>query len=349
MMVSIQIFPPMFLIQIAPYDPVPPNETLAAMGNQNVPYNPVPSNGTLAAMNNQIVPYNPLPPNETLAAMSGPELLALQQNYVKTNQVLCKHPVRIGRGGDGGWDICEDEAYKPKKPCLVYSFGINGDYSFDDGIVKRYGCEVHSFDPTMNIKEHKHAPSVWFHPIGLAGRNGEMDKIGPIMTLGSIRKLLNHTHRAIDILKVDIEGMEWESLSEMKKSGALSDIPQLAFEFHSNAFFKPKYPDYKRGLLMDFDIYTQLYDAGYQVFHTHQNEFSTWRHIPSMPPFARCTNKFKTQFESTKYPIMAAVQFDRKKQMPGETFGDFVTDLKLLARGLDLTETEKLIRKAITC
>ena len=46
---------------------------------------------------------------------------------------------------------------------------------------------------------------------------------------------------------------------------------------------------------------------------------------------------------------MAAVQFDRRKQRPGETFDDFVTDLKLLARGLDLAETEKLIRNAVAC
>ncbi|KAL5022769.1 hypothetical protein ScPMuIL_001924 [Solemya velum] len=152
--------------------------------------------------------------------------------------MLCKHQVRIGNSGDGGWDVCDDKAYKPKKPCLVYSFGINRDYSFDDGIVERYGCEVHSFDPTMYTREHKLAPNVWFHPIGLAGRNGKMDKMGPIRTLGSIRKLLNHTHKAIDILKIDIEGMEWESFREMTKSDVLSDIRQLAIEFHSKAFFR---------------------------------------------------------------------------------------------------------------
>ena len=59
--------------------------------------------------------------------------------------------------------------------------------------------------------------------------------------------------------------------------------------------------------------------------------------------------KFKTQLESKRNPIMAAVQFDRRKQRPEETFDDFVTDLKLLARGLDLAETEKLIRNAIAC
>ena len=46
---------------------------------------------------------------------------------------------------------------------------------------------------------------------------------------------------------------------------------------------------------------------------------------------------------------MAAVKFDRRRQLQGETFDSFVTDLKLLARGLDMTETNKLIRNAIAC
>ena len=39
----------------------------------------------------------------------------------------------------------------------------------------------------------------------------------------------------------------------------------------------------------------------------------------------------------------------RRRQQPGETFDSFVTDLKLLARGLHITETKKLIRNAIAC
>ena len=46
---------------------------------------------------------------------------------------------------------------------------------------------------------------------------------------------------------------------------------------------------------------------------------------------------------------MAAVKFDWRRQLQGETFDSFVTDPKLLARGLDITETEKLIRNAIAC
>ena len=44
---------------------------------------------------------------------------------------------------------------------------------------------------------------------------------------------------------------------------------------------------------------------------------------------------------------MAAVKFDWKRQLPGETFDSFVTNLKILARALDTTESVKLIRNVI--
>lgn len=63
----------------------------------------------------------------------------------------------------------------------------------------------------------------------------------------------------------------------------------------------------------------------------------------------RVVGKFKTHLECKKNPIMLAVQFNRRRQQPDETFDRFVTDLKLLARGLDITKTKKLIRNVIAC
>ena len=63
----------------------------------------------------------------------------------------------------------------------------------------------------------------------------------------------------------------------------------------------------------------------------------------------RVAEKFKAHLEAKKNPIMAAVKFDRRRQLQGETFDSFVTDLRLLARGLEMTETNKLIRKVIAC
>ena len=46
---------------------------------------------------------------------------------------------------------------------------------------------------------------------------------------------------------------------------------------------------------------------------------------------------------------MVAVKFDWRQQQFGESFDAFVTDLKLLARGMDRAETDKIIRNAIAC
>ena len=53
----------------------------------------------------------------------------------------------------------------------------------------------------------------------------------------------------------------------------------------------------------------------------------------------RDAGKFKAHVEAKKNPIMAAVKFDRRRQLSGETFDSFVTNLKLLAWVLDITET----------
>ena len=44
-------------------------------------------------------------------------------SFVLKTQVECSRVQRLGRPGDGGWDVCLIPPYLPKKPCLVYSFG----------------------------------------------------------------------------------------------------------------------------------------------------------------------------------------------------------------------------------
>ena len=63
----------------------------------------------------------------------------------------------------------------------------------------------------------------------------------------------------------------------------------------------------------------------------------------------RVAGKFKAHLEAKKNPFMAAVKFNRRRKQQGESFDRLVTDFKLFARGLDITETDKLIRNAIAC
>lgn len=57
----------------------------------------------------------------------------------------------------------------------------------------------------------------------------------------------------------------------------------------------------------------------------------------------RVSGKFKAHLEGKKNPIVAAVKFDRRRQLQGEMFDSFVTDLELLVQGLEMIETDNLI------
>ena len=61
----------------------------------------------------------------------------------------CVKSRRLGDYPLNGWALCMDEFYEPKKgDCLVYSYGISNNWSFDDEMGKTYHCDIRAFDPT---------------------------------------------------------------------------------------------------------------------------------------------------------------------------------------------------------
>ena len=49
------------------------------------------------------------------------------------------------------------------------------------------------------------------------------------MTLGSIKKLLGHEGRTLDVLKLDIEGYEWAALAASLEDGTLKQVHTLPY------------------------------------------------------------------------------------------------------------------------
>ena len=123
-----------------------------------------------------------------------------------------------------------------QSPCLIYSFGISNEWSFDEAMERTYGCEVFSFDPSMNKPDHDHSQRVHFYNLGLGQKDIDHspDNNWTIKTLKSIYQMLlpRHGEKVIDYLKIDIESAEWNVLPQIIESGMLSKVRQLGVEFH---------------------------------------------------------------------------------------------------------------------
>jgi len=139
-------------------------------------------------------------------------------------------------GLDGQKAVCiqPKSVAPPPGSCIVYSIGINNEWSFDDAMEK-YGCTVYAFDPSMKDAKDQfnRSSGIHFYKIGLGAQNETTNSKGwKTLSLGSIRRLLGHQDRVIDYLKLDIEFGEWDVLPELMKSGELNQVRQLGIEIH---------------------------------------------------------------------------------------------------------------------
>ncbi|XP_048238240.1 probable methyltransferase-like protein 24 [Haliotis rufescens] len=209
---------------------------------------------------------HPIPMDDKLQVMTNKQLATLYNDFLTNIQVLCRDKIRMGNIQAGGWDVCLDGHYKPKKDnCIVYSFGIDNDFSFDDDVASTFGCEVHAFDPSMKQQDHLRGRRVHFHNLGLSDRDGKGKMQWPMKTMVSIRLDLKHADGVIDYMKIDIEDSEWESLRHAFNSNGLEGVKQLSLEFH--VFGKEERSRY----IARLNVLRDLYNLGYRIFWTHNN------------------------------------------------------------------------------
>lgn len=149
-----------------------------------------------------------------------------------------------------------------RESSVIYSFGTGRDISFDTACIRKHGSVVHAFDPTPNsiewIKSRKLPGSFHFHAYGISASgsgpaefflpanpraiSGSIVKHKEVDTTKSVKVLmktfeditreLNHTH--IDVLKMDIEGAEYEVIDSILASPVTID--QILVEFHDRDF-----------------------------------------------------------------------------------------------------------------
>jgi hypothetical protein len=155
--------------------------------------------------------------------------------------------------------------------CLVYSVGSSNEIHFEMAVKDLLpACEAHTFDPTLTAAYIGDEYST-FHPWGL-GADNVTSLVGGIQfvtqSVLSIYRALGHEGRRIDILKVDCEGCEYESMGSLFDAIAKEKIQvdQLLVELHiTNS------PEKYWKILLDF--FAAADRAKMRIFHKERNHW----------------------------------------------------------------------------
>ncbi len=156
-----------------------------------------------------------------------------------------------------GWTLCT-QLLGPAS--VVYSVGIGKHIRFDLELIDRFGLTVHGFDPTPVsvawVREQDLPDAFVFHEYGVAAYDGaarfyaprrdgsahfstvardrdteKRDMVeGPVLRIATIAQRLNHAK--IDVLKMDIEGAEYEVIDDFVHGPV--EVDQFLVEFHHN-------------------------------------------------------------------------------------------------------------------
>ena len=201
---------------------------------------------------------------------------------------------RIGPiGPDTAKWVCNSRALAAQPRCLTYAFGGHAETDWDIAMVQHTHCEHHIFDPTapcMEPGKETESCKPWakllgpslmaqhnitsYQSIGISGHNGRINWFKEnihVHTLATIMKKLGHTGRRIDVLKLDIEGSEFEVIPDLVQSGI--EVGQLLIEVHwpmHRREFKEKAANRQLAELHK-RFFGALENAGFAVAHVEFN------------------------------------------------------------------------------
>ncbi|KAF7320873.1 Methyltranfer-dom domain-containing protein [Mycena chlorophos] len=134
----------------------------------------------------------------------------------------CPHEVdRLGTLGSGGQWVCGASRLTTKPDCTIYSFGSTSETSFEAAILQNtHSCQVFAYDAngaSFGTQIAELAPGrAHFSPFALAKKDAHGTGAVPKRyTLESLMALNGHEY--IDVLRLDLEGAEFEVLTALVK------------------------------------------------------------------------------------------------------------------------------------
>lgn len=169
------------------------------------------------------------------------------------------------------------------KEAIVYSFGIGEDITFDLEVIRRHQANVYGFDPTPKsinwVTKNVNDAKFIFLKYGISNESGFVNFFLPriqdhvsgslfaqqnvdtqnmvkveVKRLSDIAKQLGHKY--LDVLKMDIEGAEYDVIEDILSSGI--DINQIAIEFHDRFV--------EKGRQKTIAAINSLRKNGYEIF-----------------------------------------------------------------------------------
>lgn len=169
----------------------------------------------------------------------------------------CK--TRIGRRHDGGYVIMEEFLDDIE---VVYSYGVEYDTYFEKDFNMRYPKAIlRLYDFSVHYVPYN--PSYFFYKEGLGPKNDESALLGTLET----HLVKNNDLGKKKMLKVDIEGAEWESFDQIEEK-YLREFDHLIMELH----------DLGTNVELQNRVMSKI-NSEFYIYHVHANNWQPMTHF----------------------------------------------------------------------
>ena len=166
--------------------------------------------------------------------------------------------VRVGiKDGDGGYVMLDK--FSPEQK--IFSYGIGGTVDFELEFANR-GHDVFMFDHTIEALPQTH-PRFTYAKEGVAGT----DQPGASLFSMSHHLARHATDETNMILKMDVEGAEWDALGAAS-SNLLSRFEQITLEMHD--LWRLGDPDFRASVAAVLEKLARHFT----LFHVHSNNYA---------------------------------------------------------------------------
>jgi hypothetical protein len=220
-----------------------------------------------------------------------------------------KNFIRVGEQEfDGGYVMLDDFQGN-----VAYSFGICDDVSWDSQMAD-IGFDVFMYDHTIRKLPFNHK-NFHFHKVGILGNPD--DSTSNMKTMSELIELNGHADINDLILKMDVEGWEWEFLNFASET-TLDQFSQMVFEFHD---------------LTNLDMAKKIIPAlkkinkSHQLVHVHANNLHPAFYLGDtmLPPVLEVTylRKKDYKFEESNRFFPQEIDVQNTKRWQEVMLGDW--------------------------